>query len=323
MILLAELVVFIISTVILAQSSYIVVKSSVRIARITRLGELVVGFLFLSFVTSLPELIVSMNAIITEDVGISVGNALGSNVTNIGLIIGLVALMRPVKITEATLNRLSIILSLSSLILFFLLSMTTLSRVVGLALLFAFLIFSLYSVRERIIFGRISKEKSLQLFKKIKLTIGFYKSLFLLLLSLAVVIVSSRFVVDSASNIASMLGIAKSIIGATIIALGTSLPELSTTLAAVKEGHLKLGLGNTIGSCLTNLTLVLGLVLLASPFSVDMEVFTTLVMFTFVSTVLLWVFLGSLGRRKLEKTEGMVLLIFYVIFLVLMYSGSI
>jgi cation:H+ antiporter len=164
-------------------------------------------------------------------------------------------------------------------------------------------------------------KKPLQLFKKIKLSIGFYKSLFLLLLGLAIVIISSRFVIDSVSNIASILGVAESIIGATIIALGTSLPELTTTLAAVKEGRLRLGLGNTIGSCLTNLTLVLGFVLFVSPFSVDMEVFTTLVMFGFVSTILLWIFLGNLGRKRLSRIEGVILLVFYTIFLVWMFLG--
>ena len=112
--------------------------------------------------------------------------------------------------------------------------------------------------------------------------------------------------------------IARTKIGAKVVAIGTSLPELSTAIAASKEGHLKLGLGNILGACLTNLTLVLGFILILSPFSINMEVFTTLVFFVLVSNFLLWLFLGSFGRKKLERIEGIILLIVYVIFLILL-----
>jgi len=322
MALLTDVIIFAISIFILSKSANTIIKSSVKIARITKLGELTIGFLVLSIATTLPELAVSSSAIVSGDIGISIGNILGSSVTNICLLIGLIGLLHPMRIAEKTLMKLTEILSLSSFILIMLLIFTPLSTSIGIVLLVLFVMFSLYSVKKKITLGEIRLDEPLNMLPKFKFSRTFYKSIFFLIIGLILVIVSSWFLVDSASNIAMNLGIAESIIGATIIAVGTSLPELSTAVAASKEGHLKLGLGNIIGACLINLTLVLGLVLILSPFSINIEVFTTLVVFVLTSNVLLWLFLGSLGRKKLERIEGAILLIVYVIFLILSFSVS-
>jgi cation:H+ antiporter len=182
-----------------------------------------------------------------------------------------------------------------------------------------FIVFSLYSVKKKINLGEIRLEEELVKLLRFKFTFGLKKTLFLFTAGIILTMISSKFVVDSASNIASMFGIAGSIIGATIIAVGTSLPELSTSLNAVRENHLRLGLGNTIGSCLTNLTLVLGFILLVSPYSINMDVYSTLLVFVLISTILLWIFLGGYGRKKLERIEGVILLIVFVIFLIMIY----
>lgn len=322
MTLLIESIIFIISMVILAKASHTVVKSSVRIARITRLGDLTVGFLLISVATTLPELIVSTSAIVSGDIGISIGNILGSNITNICIIIGLVGLLRPMRMTEKTLMKLIEILFICGVILVMLLISTSPGRMTGIALLLLFFLFSAYSVREKITLGKIRLEDLSRKIPRLRFSVSFYKTVFFLIIGLIFLIVSSRFVVDSASNIASIFGIAESIIGATIIAVGTSLPELSTTLSALKENRLRLGLGTTIGACLTNLTLVLGFVLILSPFKVDIGVFTSLVAFVLFSTVLLYLFLGRFGRKKLERNEGIVLLVVYIIFLIITFIVS-
>ncbi len=322
MALLTELIIFMASIFVLSKASHTVIKSSVKIARITKLGELTIGFLLLSVATTLPEFAVSMSAILSEDVGISIGNLLGSNITNICLLIGLMGLMHPIRIAEKTLMRLSEILSLSGFILIMLLVLNPLSRLIGLVLLFLFVMFSLYSVKKKITL-EIKLENTLNFLSTFNFPLKFHKSLFFLIIGLILVIGSSWFVVNSASNIASILGIAESIIGATIIALGTSLPELSTVVTASREGHTKLGLGNAIGACLTNLTLVLGFILVLTPFRIDMEVFATLVIFVLISNTLLWLFIGSLGRKKLERKEGAILLIVYILFLIMTFSLTI
>jgi cation:H+ antiporter len=318
----SELVIFGISLFLLSKGSNTVIKSSVKIARITKLGELTIGFLLLSVTTSLPELAVSMNAIASNDVGISIGNILGSNIANICLVIGLMGFLQPVRISEKTLMRLSEILSLSSFVLIILLVLNPLSKLIGLVLLFFFGVFVMYSLKKKITL-EIKIEEKLEFLTKFRFPPKFYFSLIFLIVGLLVVIFSSSFVVSSASNIALMMGIPESVIGATIIAIGTSLPEISTVLAAFKDRHLKLGLGNAIGSCLTNLTLILGIVLVYSPFRINMEVFTTLVVFFLISNTVFWFFVGSIGRKKLDRMEGAILIGIYIIFLIATFSYTV
>jgi cation:H+ antiporter len=135
---------------------------------------------------------------------------------------------------------------------------------------------------------------------------------------MVLVFVSSKFIVNSGSNIATFLGIKESLMGATIIALGTSLPELSIALTAVKEGRSKIVLGNIIGSCLTNLSLILGLVLISSPLTIDMSIFSTLLSFVIATTIIAW-YLFTTGR-KLERKEGVFLLLVYIIFLMFTFG---
>ena len=315
--LLLESMIFIISTLVLTKSSHTVVKSSVKIARVTGLGELTIGFLVLSVATSIPELIVSLSAILSGNVGIAIGNVLGSNITNVCLIIGLIGFLKPIRLREKTLTKLSKMLFLSTLVLVVLLTATSLSRMFGIILILVFLMFALYSTRQNITLGKIRLEEPRLFLSKILFFLSFYASILSLMAGLVVLTISSWFVIDSASNIASLLGIPESVIGATIIALSTSILELSTTLSALKQNHLRLGLGTTIGSCLTNLTLILGFILFLSPFRVDMSVFTILVAFALFSTILLYLFLGRLGRKKLERREGMILLIVYTLFILL------
>jgi len=316
--LLTEFAIFIISIIILSKASHTVIKSSVKIARITKLGELVVGFLFLSLATVIPESTISTTAIMSGNFGIAIGNILGSNITVLLLVAGIMGLFRPVNMTERTLNKLIQMLFLCSLILLVLVALTYLSKVVGLALLILFLIFNLYSVKKKITFGDIRLEEPLKLIPRLKISTVLLKSILFFVIGMSIILVSSHFAVNSASTIASELNIDQSFIGATIMSVCASLPELSVAMRAQKEGHLRLSLGNIMGSSLTRLTLVLGLVLLVSPISINIHLFTTLILFVFLSTLLLGFFLGSLGRRKLDRMEGVILIISYFVFLFLM-----
>jgi len=317
-----EAIIFAISIFILSKASHTVIKSSVKIARITKLGELVVGFLILSLATVLPELIISTTAVISGNFGIAIGNILGSNITCLLLIAGVTSFIRPVNITERTLAKLSEIMFLSSLILLLLVALTYLSKVVGFVLIILFFVFSAYSLKKKITLGDIRLEEPLKIIPRLKISSSLLKSILFLIAGMIIVSASAWFAVNSASNIASDLRIDQSFIGATIMAVGASLPELSVAITAQKERRLGLGLGNTIGSGLTRLTLVLGIVLLIAPFSINIHLFNTLVAFVLLSSLLLWFFLGSLGRKKLDRMEGTILLVIYVIFLILSFSVS-
>jgi len=129
--------------------------------------------------------------------------------------------------------------------------------------------------------------------------------------SFIVVATAARLVVLSGSNIALLLGAPPILIGAKVVAIGTSLPELTLDFAAVKRGHVHLAIGDIIGSNLTNLTLVLGLVLLTSPFTVDMTIFTEILPFLLITTIIFWRFLV---RGGISQVGGVVLIMAYILF---------
>ena len=138
------------------------------------------------------------------------------------------------------------------------------------------------------------------------------KYAFVTLAGVAGVVATSYFIVDSASYVARSVGIPPVVIGATIIAFGTSVPELATSIAATRKGHLDLALGNIIGSCFINVTCILGVTLTSSPLNVNMTAFSKLAIFSLVANLFLWYFLSS---EKLIWREGAVLLFVYALFL--------
>jgi len=317
--LILQLILLSISTTVLAKSSHVVVNSSMKISKMTRLGQLVMGFIVLSVATSLPELSISTSAILSHEVGVSIGNIFGSNVTNICLLIGIIAMIRCIKIKIRTLKSLSTILFLSSLIPLILINLSFVSRIVGVVLLSLFFGFCYYSIKKKIVLHK-TKNVHVDFFKDVLFSFEFHTTVISLILGLIGIILSSNFAVNSASNIADALNISKSIIGATIIAIGTSLPELSVSLTAVKKGYTNLALGNVIGSCLTNLTLVLGTSLLLSPLVIKMAIFDTLITFGLISTLLLWFFFT---KGSLDQTEGILLLTLYVTFIIVIFGVEI
>jgi cation:H+ antiporter len=135
----------------------------------------------------------------------------------------------------------------------------------------------------------------------------------------ALVVASAFFIAQSASFVATSVGVPPLIIGATIVALGTSVPELATSLSSVRKGHLDLALGDIVGSCFINITLILGAALISSPLTLNMAAFSNLVLFSLIINLFLWYFLSS---EKLSWREGALLLILYALFLIISFNGQ-
>jgi cation:H+ antiporter len=138
-------------------------------------------------------------------------------------------------------------------------------------------------------------------------------------LGAAGVVASAYFIVETASYIALSVGIPKVVVGATIVAIGTSLPELVTSLDSIKKGHADLALGNIVGSCFMNITLILGVTLIAASFSVDIAAFSELIIFSLVANLFLWYFLSN---EKTGWREGAIFLFIYIVFLATSISGG-
>lgn len=311
--LLYQLFIFAISIVVLSKASHVIIKNSVEIAKITKLGELVIGFILLSLATNIPEFAVAFSAIVSENIEITIGNLLGSNIANIGLALAIPAIMSPIAIKKGTFEKLPLMMFLSSIIPFAFLATQELGKLTGIVLILTFVFFAYYSIKKKISL-RLPKKRSIGILKSILMPLEFYKSLFFLCISMVIVFASASFVVSSASKISSFVGVSEYVIGATVISIGTTLPELAVSLTAVKTKHFNLAIGNIIGSCLTKITLILGIVLLVSPATINIGIFSTLLFFVVGSKMVAWYFFMT--GRKLDRTEGTVLLFIYILFII-------
>lgn len=315
--LIVQVLILVISVAFISSFSKLTIDNAIKLSRMTHIGELVIGFILLSFATSAPELAVSFSAITSHNVGISIGNLLGSNVANLALVLGIPALMTPLTIGSRSYKKLMSIIFLSSMIPLLLFSLEEVGRMMGFILIGIFILFSAYLMKKKITL-ELTKKEPKNMIQRISKPFEFYMAVAMLAIGIIGTLISSSFVVSSASKIASMIGISQTIIGATIVAIGTSMPELSITIQGIRKERYSLILGNTIGSCLTNLTLILGIVLLMSPITVNFSIFSTLIIFVVASTLITWYF--AMSGRKIDRMEGLTLVFLYMIFLMFTFG---
>jgi cation:H+ antiporter len=304
-----QLLILVVSLLVLAFSSHYTIKAIEKIIELTGLSEMSAGFILLATFTSVPETIVALFSVLQGEPGLSVGDILGSNVFNVGAVLGILGMLGYLKTccTNLLLD-LTDLLFLTSLIpLLLVIFNVAVSPIVGVLLLGTFVVNTYFMAKKRT--PQVETNGSIETTKKG----GKTKVVALLTLGLVGIIVSARLVVSSGVEIAVILGAPAILLGAKVIALGTSLPEFTTDFEAVRRGRVHLAIGGIIGSNLTNLTLVLGLVLLTSP-SVDITILTEILPFLLITTVVFWRFLT---RGGISKIGGAILFTTYLLFLIL------
>jgi len=304
-------VVFAASLAVLAKASHLTIKSIEDLIELTGLSEASAGFIILSVMTSIPEMTVAIFSILQGTPGISIGDILGSNMFNIGIVVGIMAMIAPLeKVRSDFLVEMVDILFLSSAIPillavpFFSTYLPTLGHLIGAILIGVFIISIYVMVKAR-------KTPPVDLEGKVPDRINKRSVIAKVVGGTAAVVLAARFTVWSASGIAASLGIPPILVGAKIVAIGTSLPELALDVTAVRRGRIRLAIGDAIGSNLSNVALILGFVLLASPFAVDLAIFTEILPFLLIITLLLWRFLTKGG---IPKWGGILLIMVYIIF---------
>ena len=300
----ADTIILFVSLLILAKCAHLVVDNTLKLAKFFRIGEMTVGFVLLSVSTSLPELAVAVVSTPSGQGSISIGNVIGSNIADILVVIGACAMIAVIRIKKDETLELIRLLFITSMIPLILLLRGEFGWVEGLVLL---LVFAGY------IYYLFKKEVNLGISEEVSKKNASYAFLYFVV-GIIGVLVTARFTVDSAVRIADVFSLSKSFIGATIIALGTSLPELAIDTAAVRKGNIKLALGDAVGSCMTNLTLVLGVTGLLSQTTFNITVVSSLIIFLLITNLLFWYFLET--KRKLNRKEGMMFLAIYLIFLI-------
>jgi cation:H+ antiporter len=282
-----------------------VIFYSTELSSYFRLSHISAGFILLSVTTSLPELFVSGIASFIGEGGISIGNVLGSNIANLTIIIGLSILLtkNKIRIKAGSGKALAQFLFLSSLIPVFILQKGSLGPILGVVLLVLFVYFTLNISKKA---AKVTPLKYIRRKELRAIVLKFLICCFLL-------IILSKLIVDNSILVAQYLGIPTTIVGATLIAIGTSLPELATTLQALRRNLYEMALGNLLGSCITNLTLVLGLSALLSFSSINILATGSMLFFVLLSTLTIWYLINT--RKYLKRSDGIILCFIYLLFI--------
>lgn len=289
------------------------VEGSASVARHFGMPSLLIGMVIVGFGTSAPEMVVSALAASQGNPGIALGNAYGSNITNIALILGLTALLSPINIHSRVVSKELPILTAVTGLAAWQLYDGQLSRMDALVLLGVFAALMAWTIYEGLqrktdtFGGEISDELEVR-------AMPLKRALFWLLAGLILLIASSRVLVWGAVEIAHALGVSDLIIGLTIVAVGTSLPELASSLIAVRKGEHDIALGNVIGSNLFNTLAVVGIAAGIRPLEVSREIFERdmLVMAVLTLSLFLFGYRFRESERRISRAGGALLLASYI-----------
>ena len=296
--------------VVLAWSADRFVLGAASVARLLGLSPLLIGMLIIGFGTSAPELVVSALASSAGNPELALGNAFGSNIANIALIVGVTALLTPIAVSRG-ITRIEVPILLGVIALaFVLLADGTLTRLDAIILLIGFAAF----VARTIVTGlRDRGAAQANAAEAEEATLGTGAAWFWTIAGAVLLVVSSQFLVDGASFIASALGLSDLVIGLTVVAIGTSLPELASAVAAARKGESDLVLGNVIGSSLFNGLAVVGLAGVIAPTGVDPNILTRDLPVLAAVTLTLWLFgMAWRGTGRLTRIHGAIFVAIFV-----------
>lgn len=308
----SALLLLLIGLAVLVYGGDIFVKGASSVAGKLRVSPMVIGLTIVAFGTSAPELMVNIFAATSGAPELAIGNILGSNIANILLILGICALIRPLRVKKGTTFKEIPFGFLAVVVLFFLVNdilfgagaENLLSRGDGLVLIAIFAIFLVYTYGLTKVEGDTEKVD----------TYSWIRSTLYILGGLAGLIVGGKFIVDNATILAQAAGLSELFIGLTIAAIGTSLPELATSAIATYRGHQDLAVGNVVGSNIFNILWILGVTPIITPFTVAPSVNIDIAV-AGIAAILLFGFMlrgGPLHRHSLRRYEGIFFILIYV-----------
>ena len=304
-------ILLIIGFIILIKGADIFVDGASNVALNFCVSKMLIGLTIVSFCTSAPELAVSIKSMVSENFDIVLGNVVGSNILNILLILGISSIIRPLNVKSNTIKfELPITLLMTTLFVVLLIDhffdnnlLNAITRSDGVILLLVFMIFIYY------LLNLSFKEKTNDLINN---KMPMFKSILLTILGIIMIILGSNLVVDSSCHIASIMGVSKKMISLTIVALGTSLPELVTSITATIKNEHEIAIGNIVGSNIFNIGMVIGLpvILFGGIRNINIDYIDIVVML--LSAYLLYIF--SFYNRKLTRREGCIFIIIFIIY---------
>lgn len=314
---LIDVIVFAVGLVFLTVGAKILVDGASRIALAMGVSPLVVGMSIIAFGTSAPEFVFNLTSSTTNASDLAIGNIVGSNIANIALILGITGILKPIHISASVIRKEYVFMAMTAFMLFALSLDGSISRTDGgiLAVIFIGFLYWLFKsgkvAEDAEILDEIEKPKP-DLLRNGLFIVG----------GLAGLIYGADLMVESATSIALSLGISEMVIGVTIVAIGTSLPELAASVAAIIKKENDISLGNIVGSNIFNVLFVIGFVALFAPLTVS-DIWTLPFHMPFMLVVVLLIVPLYVISKQINRTGGLVLLISYAVYLYFNYRISV
>ena len=304
-------IILVVGFIVLIKGADLFVDAASSLAENFNISKMLIALTIVSFGTSAPEFAVSIKSMLSNSGDIVLGNVIGSNILNILLILGVSSLVHPLTVKSATVKKeLPITLMITTLLIVLISDIfisnnatNALTRSDGITICLFFLVFVYYLIS--VMRNKTDDENGAPKY-------SIFKSILFSIIGIICLILGSNAVVDSASDIAKMLGVSERMVSLTIIALGTSLPELVTSVIATKKGEYDIAMGNVVGSNIFNIGVVLGVPLALFGTISNISISNIDLVALFLSTLLLFIY--SLKNYKITKGEGFSFLVLFVIY---------
>ncbi len=322
-------VLFFIGLFIIIKSGDLFVDSAVWIARVTGIPNVIIGATLVSLATTLPEFFVSTIATLDGHLDMAMGNAIGSTICNIGLILGLCAIISPIPVRRRFFSIKGILMLCAIAILYMMAFNRQISRIEGFLLLILLIIYIIINIFE--VYTHKGDQYTVR-YREKNIKVALLKNSFKFILGTGGIILGARLLVDNGVLIANIFNIPEQVISLTLIALGTSLPELTTSLVAIIKGHEGISVGNIIGANILNLTMVLGASSIAARDGLIISVRNIDVLgkklidfpqtlaldIPFSALLMLILVIGGTANRKISRHDGVLLIVLYLSYLMIL-----
>ena len=301
-----DIILLIVGFALLVKGADFFVEGAADLARKLKIPSLVVGLTIVALGTSAPELAVSISASCSGANSMAVSNVVGSNIFNLLVVLGVCALIKPVGVTKDILRRDYPVSILATVLFFvFLIFGNDIGRIEAGIFILLMVGYMFWTVKSALK-NRTPEQETAKKFNPVKCAL-------FIILGAAAIVFGGNFVVDHASNLGAAMGMSETLIGLTICAIGTSLPELVTTIAAARKGETDMAMGNVIGSNIFNILFILGASGLISPIEIaSTEVTKTLIDSGFYIAVCILAYIFCLTAKKITRVEGGILAFLYV-----------
>ena len=306
-----DIIYLLLGFIIIIKGSDMLVDGSVNLAKFLKIPTLVIGLTIVAIATGVPEIAISISSSLKGSNGLLLGNLLGSNIFNILFILGLIAIIKPLYIKKEIILKNYAFALLSCLVLFIISYdiyfgdslVNVITRTEGILLLCFAGIF-LYST----VLGAT-------LDKNIKIEKGkfSFKDILYIVVGIILIGLSAEVIVNSAVNISKWLGIGEDLIGLTIIAVGTNLPELVTSIVAVRKGEADIAIGNLVGTNIYNIFLILGLAATINPITISSNAFIDIIVLA-ITSFIVYIFIQH--KKDINRKEGIIMILLYIIYIV-------